>query len=1294
VEADEDVVPSEGDLILDAADLVEAFQDQQPVAMGPTSGLYRFLQSFVEEANLNWLLYLGIFLIVASSVFLVASQWSSIPYVLQYLILLLYTSGFYVAAWQMLSRFALRRTGSALIVVTTLLIPLNFWGMQVLGLFQHVAGWLLALPASGWLGLMAYLCAAHVHRKMGLRFALGFVPLAMAQAVIGFWDPWWGTLVVSLLVLGIVWQWTHLPEPPFADDTHRRTTWIYLLGGLAYGGLLTIGRLFAHADLSPADPLLGALVSIWAVALLLVARHGAAPEQPAGATILHLIAYGMALCGMVVARPAPGWLWLSAVIAGSIFVQATRWHGRPFYFYLASLAVALAYFYSPALLPVVTAAWRDHLAASMGYASLPWPFYGLTLFPLALLALGTGRELQRRQHPLARHALGLSAALAAGCLAMAWNDPIAQGWSLALTTLYGILVFQVVPYPGLPSFPTATGLLTVLSLGNWLSGRALYTAPDAFSAVLGGRWTATGIRLLALLAVLWTAMGYRLWWRWRWTPAAERVPPSPWQQPLLHVGIVAAAAALYGGWQHLTVLALVSAVSLAAAHVHRNGLFQIALLVLLQLTLLSGLVWYLSDSAWFLALGVLHALCLAAAIACTGILERMPPPPAPFRRLGRWLALAMDSGTWPGDATQLHSALWYGFKASAYLYGAVLLFFQGLTVLQGVSWAWRDPLSLLSLWTSSGTSVAWLVMPFVLAPLVQAFWIYLLPRFALAVVLLGALTGIYWLLFSISVTPGAVAGITLVFASLALGAVRWWEMAPAAYVSDLSLPADGPWRSLSTRWAYRVIPGLLGLGLVETTFSLTIGTSAAIGWAALVWCGYGILVHPALARGEVPSQLSATSKASKRAAYVSLSLVTLGCYWLLFRYVHLHATGRSDVTALGVPMAVIATLFACLWQGVTWKYLLTETVQKASAAGLLAPARAVGLDWCRSGLYHRLAIGHALLAFVTVTVAMIGAADQSVIMILAGLGVYAALAGLAAAFASWSNRHRTRARAEGWVYIAQLCLACIYAYLRRTTDVLTALDAYAAIVLILGAYILIGVKQLATREHLDFVVRPTYVVSLLTAVGTILTVGWQALIAAPTLMSPMATWLAAGFFTHLARHARLKPFVYAAALLFNGGLYLLWWAIGLSDQQGFLIPAGVLLLWLAQCNRRDLSRATVNRLRLTGLLIIYGSSAFALLQGGIGVGLPALILAVTCVLGILAGIALRIRAYLYLGALFLLLDVAEQLLFFSTQYAPAKWIIGFSLGLLLVGLAVLFESRRETVLARIKAVTQELTQWE
>ena len=39
-------------------------------------------------------------------------------------------------------------------------------------------------------------------------------------------------------------------------------------------------------------------------------------------------------------------------------------------------------------------------------------------------------------------------------------------------------------------------------------------------------------------------------------------------------------------------------------------------------------------------------------------------------------------------------------------------------------------------------------------------------------------------------------------------------------------------------------------------------------------------------------------------------------------------------------------------------------------------------------------------------------------------------------------------------------------------------------------------------------------------------------------------------------------------------------------------------------------------------------------------------------------------------------------------------IIGFSMGLMLVGLAILFESRREIVMAQIKAMTDELAKWE
>lgn len=231
-----EVVPadSEVDLILDAADLAEVSgDDRTAVEAIPLAGLQRLLQSFVEEANLHWLLYLGIFLIVTSSVFLVASQWPAIPHLLQYLILLAYTSGFYGASWQMLGRFGLRRTGHALIVVTTLLIPLNFWGMQALGLFHDGAGWAFALLAAAWLSLMTYRCASHVHRSVGRRFTLAFVPLAMAQAVMGLWTPSWSSMAVSFLVMAMVWGWTRSEEPAFDDAADRRATWIYMLGGVA-----------------------------------------------------------------------------------------------------------------------------------------------------------------------------------------------------------------------------------------------------------------------------------------------------------------------------------------------------------------------------------------------------------------------------------------------------------------------------------------------------------------------------------------------------------------------------------------------------------------------------------------------------------------------------------------------------------------------------------------------------------------------------------------------------------------------------------------------------------------------------------------------------------------------------------------------------------------------------------------------------------------------------------------------------------------------------------------------------
>lgn len=218
-------------------------------------------------------------------------------------------------------------------------------------------------------------------------------------------------------------------------------------------------------------------------------------------------------------------LWETAAVAVPLYLQAVRSHGQALYFYLAALAVDVTYTFTPLLFPVVAQALCDQVAASMGYSRLPWPFYGIPWFPLALLALGSGHALQQRQHPLARHALGLAVVLAMGCVIVAWNHPVAQAWSLALATLHGVLLVQVAPFTGLPYAAAATGLLAILALGNWMVPEMLYIGPDPLLA----HWTAVGIRILAVFATIWTAAGYGWWWSWRWTSAAERGLPSRWQ---------------------------------------------------------------------------------------------------------------------------------------------------------------------------------------------------------------------------------------------------------------------------------------------------------------------------------------------------------------------------------------------------------------------------------------------------------------------------------------------------------------------------------------------------------------------------------------------------------------------------------------------------------------------------------------------------------------------------------------------------------------------------------------------
>ncbi|MEB3230500.1 MAG: hypothetical protein VKJ64_05785 [Leptolyngbyaceae bacterium] len=125
-----------------------------PPAPAPTPLIPRLTQAFIENFSITWLLFLGVFMVVLSSVVLAASQWQSVPPPGQYSILLAYTIAFWGAASWTQRQENLQITALMLRVTTLLIIPVNFWMIDSLGLWQSTIGWGLGIGAAIALSLM------------------------------------------------------------------------------------------------------------------------------------------------------------------------------------------------------------------------------------------------------------------------------------------------------------------------------------------------------------------------------------------------------------------------------------------------------------------------------------------------------------------------------------------------------------------------------------------------------------------------------------------------------------------------------------------------------------------------------------------------------------------------------------------------------------------------------------------------------------------------------------------------------------------------------------------------------------------------------------------------------------------------------------------------------------------------------------------------------------------------------------------------------------------------------------
>jgi hypothetical protein len=179
---------------------------------------------------------------------------------------------------------------------------------------------------------------------------------------------------------------------------------------------------------------------------------------------------------------------------------------------------------------------------------------------------------------------------------------------------------------------------------------------------------------------------------------------------------------------------------------------------------------------------------------------------------------------------------------------------------------------------------------------------------------------------------------------------------------------------------------------------------------------------------------------------------------------------------------------------------------------------------------------------------------------------------------------------------------------------------------------------------------------------------------------------------------RRGSFVYpaAAAVVGNATLCSLLYDHGVSllfHPQMFIIPPCLTVLAAAQLNRDRLDARSLASLRYFAMTAIYVSSTGEMFQHGIGTTLwLPMVLAGLSVLGVLAGIVLRVRAFLYLGTSFLILSIVSMVWHAarSIGHVWPWWVFLFSLGVGLLTLFGVFEKKRPEVLALVGS----LREWE
>jgi hypothetical protein len=458
------------------------------------------------------------------------------------------------------------------------------------------------------------------------------------------------------------------------------------------------------------------------------------------------------------------------------------------------------------------------------------------------------------------------------------------------------------------------------------------------------------------------------------------------------------------------------------------------------------------------------------------------------------------------------------------------------------------------------------------------------------------------------------------------------------------------------------------LTVFQGMISVVLGTRSASRPVALYGLGLS-LAAVVLTRGRLETATTAT---------LFLATVSTGYLALRFRNRALAGVG-SALWGVAVSYASIQVARRFGWD--RW-----PTIATAEAVGLVLSALGLILvgDWDRRRQIGLAAVVERLaLAFLASTALAVGVASLDVIgpfQATVNLGVMFAVSSMCVVLAmSWQSMPLA--------FAAQAAILLGYAAFRSGFNVPQSTDSAALLIL---AGIELGVAEIAGRGRQRLFALPALVAGLalpLLSVGLSLRNG---LIGDESLLILFA---AGTFYAAVCGRMRWKSLGYAAAVLYNAALWVLWSRLGWKvahDPQFYFVPVGFSTILFAEANRRELGRSQVNAIRGLGLTLIYLALAVPIWQTA-SLAAWAGVLFVS-LLGIFAGIGVRSQAFLWLGLAGFVLDVMYQLGRIGMEHALAKWAIMLALGIGLVMFVALNEKKQ--LLVTMRKYVEAVRQWD